>query len=144
MPTATTTAPDVLANAIMGKLYDVLTNGDGTVPASTDNFFSWCTPGIPITAEDFRFLSQGLTGVVTPQAAANLVAATSGTSGNSSGGTATAATGSTNGSGSSNSPGLTPGPVGSTARGGHEPGLSAGGDAGQNSRFRPRPHHDYE
>ena len=66
--------PSVLANAIMGKLYDVLTNGDETVPKSADNFFSWCTPGIPVDAEDFRFLSQGLTGVVTPQAAANLAA----------------------------------------------------------------------
>jgi hypothetical protein len=74
----TVTQPDVLANAIMGKLYNVLTNGDATVPASTDNFFSWCTPGIPISAEDFRFLSQGLSGVVTPQAAATLVSATAG------------------------------------------------------------------
>lgn len=79
MPTVT--QPDVLANAIMGKLYNVLTNGDATVPASTDNFFSWCTPGIPISAEDFRFLSQGLSGVVTPQAAATLVSATAGTAG---------------------------------------------------------------
>ncbi len=90
MPTVT--QPDVLANAIMGKLYDVLTNGDATVPPSPDNFFSWCTPGIPITAEDFRFLSQGLSGVVTPQAAATLVGATAGgaaagaSSGSSSGG----------------------------------------------------------
>jgi hypothetical protein len=37
MPTVT--QPDVLANAIMGKLYNVLTNGDATVPPSTDNFF---------------------------------------------------------------------------------------------------------
>lgn len=65
-------APSVLANAILGKLLDVLTNGDDTVPKSTDNFFSWCTPGIPVDAEDFRFLSQGLSGVVTPQAAQNL------------------------------------------------------------------------
>ncbi|MBU6408805.1 MAG: hypothetical protein KGR98_00325, partial [Verrucomicrobia bacterium] len=64
--------PSVLANAIMGKLYDVLTNGDDTVPKSSDNFFSWCTPGIPVDVNDFRFLSQGLTGVVTPQAIAAL------------------------------------------------------------------------
>ena len=62
--------PSVIANAIMGKLYDVLTNGDTTVPKATDSFFSWCTPGIPVDAEDFRFLSQGLTGVVTAKAAA--------------------------------------------------------------------------
>jgi hypothetical protein len=56
--------PSVLANSIMSKLYDVLTSGDDTIPQSEDNFFSWCTPGIPISEEDLRFLSQGLTGVV--------------------------------------------------------------------------------
>lgn len=56
--------PSQLANAVLGKLYDVLTNGDDSVPASEDNFFSWCTPGIPVDAADFDFLSQGLTGVV--------------------------------------------------------------------------------
>jgi hypothetical protein len=71
----------------MGKLYDVLTNGDATVPKATDSFFSWCTPGIPMNDEDFRFLSQGLTGVVTPKAAATLVTATGTTP---SSGTATA------------------------------------------------------
>jgi hypothetical protein len=73
--------PDVLANAVMGKLYNVLTNGDATVPPSTDNFFSWCTPGIPVTAEDFRFLSQGLTGIVRQEAATTLVSATAPSSG---------------------------------------------------------------
>ncbi|HET6840986.1 MAG TPA: hypothetical protein VFK06_04765 [Candidatus Angelobacter sp.] len=63
-------APSMLANAIMGKLYDVLTNGDATVPKATDSFFSFCSPGIPVDDEDFRFLHQGLTGVVTPQAKA--------------------------------------------------------------------------
>ena len=57
-------APHVISNAIMGKLYDVLTNGDDTVPKSADNFFSWCTPGIPVDPSDFQFLSQGFTGVV--------------------------------------------------------------------------------
>jgi len=52
--------PSEIANAIMGKLYDVLTNGDATVPKSADNFFSWCTPGIPMEAADFQFLTQGL------------------------------------------------------------------------------------
>lgn len=81
--------PSVLANSIMGKLYDVLTNGDKTVPKPTDSFFSWCTPGIPVDEDDFRFLSQGLTGVVTQQAAANLAAVTGTPS--APGGTATAA-----------------------------------------------------
>lgn len=56
--------PSVLANAIMSKLYNVLTNGDDTVPPSEDNFFSWCTPGVPIEPADLEFLTQGLTGVV--------------------------------------------------------------------------------
>lgn len=60
--------PSVLANTIMSKLYNVLTNGDDTVPPSADNFFSWCTPGIPIDPSDLEYLSQGLTGVVKKEA----------------------------------------------------------------------------
>ena len=56
--------PSVMLNSIMGKLYNILTNGDDTVPKSEDNFFSWATPGIPIMPGDFEFLSQGLTGIV--------------------------------------------------------------------------------
>jgi hypothetical protein len=56
--------PAALGNAIMGKLYNILTTGDDTVPASEDNFFSWASPGIPMVPEDFEFLHQGLTGVV--------------------------------------------------------------------------------
>lgn len=56
--------PSVMVNSIMGKLYNILTNGDDTVPQSEDNFFSWATPGIPIEAGDFEFLTQGLTGIV--------------------------------------------------------------------------------
>lgn len=56
--------PSELVNSVMGKLYDILTNGDDVAPASEDNFFSWATPGIPTEEEDFEFLSQGLTGVV--------------------------------------------------------------------------------
>jgi hypothetical protein len=56
--------PQMLANSIMGKIYDVLTNGDATVPKSENAFFSWCTPGIAAMPEDFDFLTQGFTGVV--------------------------------------------------------------------------------
>ena len=68
-------SPSVLANSIMGKLYDILTNGDSTVPPSADNFFSWATPGIPLGANDLQFLTQGFTGVVTPAAVQTLLAA---------------------------------------------------------------------
>src|SRR5215471_9473057 len=67
--------PSVLANSIMGKLYDILTNGDDTVPKSADNFFSWATPGIPLGADDLKFLTQGFTGVVTPAAVQTMLAA---------------------------------------------------------------------
>jgi hypothetical protein len=66
-------SPHVLANAVMGKLYDVLTNGDDTVPKSADNFFTWMTPGVPMDPGDFDFLTQGLNGVVKPQDVAALV-----------------------------------------------------------------------
>jgi len=66
-------APNVLANSVMASLYNVLTNGDDTVPKSADNFFSWFTPGVPMDPTDFDFLTQGLTGVVKPQAVAALV-----------------------------------------------------------------------
>jgi hypothetical protein len=56
--------PNVMLNQIMGKIYNILTNGDDTVPKSEDNFLSWATPGIPLEETDFEFLSQGLTGVV--------------------------------------------------------------------------------
>jgi hypothetical protein len=59
--------PAVLSNMIMGKLYNVLTNGDETVPKSDDNFFTWMTPGMPVDPADFDFLTQGLTGVVRKQ-----------------------------------------------------------------------------
>jgi len=60
--------PSALANSIVAGIYDILTNGDETAPKSEDNFFSWCSVGIPIQAEDFDFLSQGLTGTVTKEA----------------------------------------------------------------------------
>ncbi len=73
--------PHDLANSIMGKFYDVLTNGDETVPKSADNFFSWCTPGIPVTTKDFEFLTQGFTGVVKPEAVKTMRDATAGGTG---------------------------------------------------------------
>ncbi len=66
--------PSQLMHSVMGKLYDVLTNGDETVPSSEDNFFTWATPGIPVEVEDFDFLSQGLTGVVKRKAIDDLQA----------------------------------------------------------------------
>lgn len=82
--------PSQLANSVMAKFYDVLTNGDDTVPASADNFFTWVTPAIPMDPSDFEFLTQGFTGVVKKDAAQTLLTAT-GSGSSSGGGTATAA-----------------------------------------------------
>lgn len=73
--------PSVMLNTVMGKLYNILTNGDDTAPKSEDNFFSWATPGIPIEPEDFDFLSQGLTGVLKKAAIDELSATTPGAAG---------------------------------------------------------------
>lgn len=60
--------PENLMNSVLAKLYDVISNGDGvTAPKSEDNFFSWCSPGIPFEESDFDFLQQGLTGVIKPE-----------------------------------------------------------------------------
>ena len=64
--------PKDLMNNVMGKIYDVIVNGDGTVvPKSQDNFFAWSTPGVPFEESDFDFLTQGLTGVYKPKMVKN-------------------------------------------------------------------------
>jgi hypothetical protein len=88
--------PSQLANSVMAKFYDVLTNGDGTVPKSADNFFTWCTPAIPVEPTDFEFLTQGFTGVLTKPAVDQALAATGGGTASSSNGASAA--GSTAGS----------------------------------------------
>jgi len=98
--------PHEIANAIMGKLYDVLTSGDETVPKSTDNFFSWCTPGIPMDPSDFQFLQQGFTGVV-KRAAVDTMREAVGTGGTPAAGGTTAASGTT-AAGGTPAPALTP------------------------------------
>ena len=72
MPTAANVLPQDLMNNVMGKIFDIITNGDGkTVPKSEDNFFAWTTPGVPFETSDFEFLSQGLTGVYKPRMITN-------------------------------------------------------------------------
>jgi hypothetical protein len=61
---ANSVLPENLMQSVMGKLYNILVNGDKDVPKSPDNFFSWCPVGIPFVEGDFDFLSQGLRGVV--------------------------------------------------------------------------------
>lgn len=72
MPAASQVLPNDLMNNVLGKIFDVITNGDGkTVPKSEDNFFAWCTPGMPFETSDFDFLTQGLTGVYKPRTIVN-------------------------------------------------------------------------
>jgi hypothetical protein len=57
--------PKELMNSVLGKLYDVLANGDGdVVPPSDDNYLAWLSVGVPYPAEELDFLSEGLTGVI--------------------------------------------------------------------------------
>lgn len=72
MPTAANVIPSDLMNTLLGKLYDVIVNGDGkVVPKSDDNFFAWCSTGTPFDPQDFDFLTQGLTGVYKPKIITN-------------------------------------------------------------------------
>src|SRR5512146_2530912 len=65
MPDLTNILPSQLMQSVLGKLFEILTMGDGSVaPISEDNFLSWCSPGIPITPEDLEYLRHGLTGVL--------------------------------------------------------------------------------
>ncbi|MDI9635241.1 hypothetical protein QM565_05480 [Geitlerinema splendidum] len=47
-----------LMKSLLGKLYQVLTAGDGPAEASSDNFISWCVPGIPFKSEELLFASK--------------------------------------------------------------------------------------
>jgi hypothetical protein len=56
--------PEVLVNAILGKVSDVLINGDGEVlPKSDDHFLAFMSPGIPMLDDDFNYALEGFGGV---------------------------------------------------------------------------------
>jgi len=59
--------PEELMNSVLGKLYDLLTNGDDTVPKSDDNYLAWLSIGTPYAQENLDFLINGFTGVVKKQ-----------------------------------------------------------------------------
>lgn len=56
--------PEKLMNSVLGKLYDILTNGDDVVPKSNDNYLAWLSVGIPFPKDELEFLSTGLTGII--------------------------------------------------------------------------------
>ena len=56
--------PDVLMNAVLGKIADVLLNGDGdVVPTSEDHYFAFMSPGIPMLEDTFNYAIEGFGGV---------------------------------------------------------------------------------
>lgn len=56
-----------LMQGLMTQIYDIFTKGGEVANPSEDNFFCWLTPGIPITAEQFDFATEGLSGIVRPR-----------------------------------------------------------------------------
>lgn len=61
---ATNVEPEVLMNGILGKITDILLNGDGTVvPKSDDHYFAFMSPGIPMLANSFDYAIEGFGGV---------------------------------------------------------------------------------
>lgn len=61
---ANNVAPDVLMNSILGKITDVLLNGDGKViPKSDDHYVAFMSPGIPMLADSFNYAIEGFGGV---------------------------------------------------------------------------------
>jgi hypothetical protein len=57
--------PNVLMNSVLGKVSDVLLNGDGTViPKSDDHYLAFCSPGIPLADDTFNYAIEGFGGVV--------------------------------------------------------------------------------
>jgi hypothetical protein len=56
--------PEVLMNSILGKINDVLLNGDGKViPKSKDHYFAFMNPGIPMLEDSFNYAIEGFGGV---------------------------------------------------------------------------------
>lgn len=56
--------PEVLMNSVLGKITDVLLNGDGeVVPRSDDHYFAFMSPGIPMLEDSFNYAIEGFGGV---------------------------------------------------------------------------------
>lgn len=56
--------PEVLLNKVLGKVADVLINGDGTVlPKASDHYLAFMSPGIPLLDADFNYALEGFGGV---------------------------------------------------------------------------------
>jgi hypothetical protein len=53
---------DQLLSALLNKIDEILNGGDEHIHKSTDNYISWCMPGIPFQAEDLQFAVKGMNG----------------------------------------------------------------------------------
>lgn len=53
-----------LTNALLGKVFDVLTSGGEVGLESGDNFYCWLPVGHPVMPDQFEFMEQGLTGTL--------------------------------------------------------------------------------
>jgi len=60
-----------LMNAIQGQIFNLFTTGGEAANSSSDNFFCWVTPGIPVSASEFQFATEGLSGVVRANSSAD-------------------------------------------------------------------------
>jgi hypothetical protein len=49
--------PEELMNSVLGKLYDTLRSGDRDFLEDRRSFFAWATPGLPLTEDQFDFMS---------------------------------------------------------------------------------------
>jgi hypothetical protein len=49
-----------LGTAITTQIYHTIMGGDETVKPPKDTFFTWCMPGLPLTANDFDFAAKGI------------------------------------------------------------------------------------
>ncbi|MFB9376359.1 hypothetical protein ACFFKU_12780 [Kineococcus gynurae] len=57
-------APAILVNSVLGKIQDVLLNGDGdVVPRSDDHYLAVLNVGIPMDPADFDYAREGFSGV---------------------------------------------------------------------------------
>lgn len=57
--------PEIVMNSVLGKISDVLLNGDGkTIPKSDDHYLAFCDPGYPLTQDFFNYALEGFGGVI--------------------------------------------------------------------------------
>ncbi|HSA79295.1 MAG TPA: hypothetical protein VLE23_00650 [Geminicoccaceae bacterium] len=55
---------EILMNSVLGKISDVILNGDGDlIPKSDDHYLAFMSPGIPMVDDDFNYALEGFTGV---------------------------------------------------------------------------------